>query len=332
MSKMNFNVIKRKDRKFYSLRYKLDGIVYEESLKTDNKRVANNRAAIREREILKDRVTRLEYGITLEELKELFMAYLNTYASDRTITITEYNINCLIDFLGGQKRIKQITKNDGIKYMGYLKDRYKPRSVNSHIIRAKVMFNWAMQDEYIDKNPFQYLKAIKVMQNEFQPLSKKQIGRLLEDAKNRNIDLYYIVNIILNTGMRITEVLNLKVTDIQNGYISVQGKGTRRRYVKINAQLDDILKEIPNRIPTLFKMSQTTASIAISSLLDKQGIPGAAHLLRKTFISNLLMAGVDISAVAEIVGHTHINSLIRDYARFYRGHLDAAVDKLPYNS
>ena len=112
----------------------------------------------------------------------------------------------------------------------------------------------------------------------------------------------------LNTGLRKSELLNLRWTDIKNNELNIRGKGDRSRRIPLNRAALDILArqrksgpfvfDVPNRDKGgLFR--RTTATLS-----RKVDFPFHFHQLRHTFATSLLAKGVDIITIAEILGHS----------------------------
>jgi len=165
----------------------------------------------------------------------------------------------------------------------------------------------------------------------------KEYTRLPSKCFYRNATMIYI---ILNTGLRATEVLNLRVKDITTAgsfyVLTVIGKGNKERKVLLeNEILEDYLRTIDtsNRETIIFPnlkgkvLHQSYLHRQIMYILDMVGIKTAkkgAHLLRHTFATRLYQQTKDLVLVQEVMGHSDINTT-RIYTHFDNSKLEGSL-------
>jgi len=155
-------------------------------------------------------------------------------------------------------------------------------------------------------------------------LCRKEISQLLEASK-LNPKHHAIVATLYSTGLRIAELVNLKVADIdkENMLIHVrQGKGGKDREVQLSESLRGILRNYYRSClvkPTsfLFPSSRNEGHLdksgiqrIIPSLAKKAGIkkPVSPHTLRHCFATHLLEDGTDLRTIQVLLGHSNINT------------------------
>ena len=133
-----------------------------------------------------------------------------------------------------------------------------------------------------------------------------------------------ILTIFLNCGLRISELVGLNVSDVNENRLRVIGKGDRERIVYINQAVADAInaylpfrKKYGNSTPALF-ISERGERIARSTVhrlvkvhlgeagLDREGY--SAHKLRHTAATLMLRNGVDVRTLQELLGHEHLNT------------------------
>lgn len=112
-------------------------------------------------------------------------------------------------------------------------------SVAGHVRGIKAFFSWLANDGIIDKNPLGKFPLPKVPRYITNTLTPEQIKRLLS-AIDKYTPLgaryYCIILLLVDTGMRISELVNIRIkdVDIQQGFVTILGKGQKQRIVPIS--------------------------------------------------------------------------------------------------
>jgi len=151
------------------------------------------------------------------------------------------------------------------------------------------------------------------------PLTEAEVSRVLDtarsisaakDASPMGREFYPLAVFILNTGLRRSEALGLRWSEVRDDAVRVRGKGGRVREVPLNADALAVLRDrrrdgsfvfdVPNRdrAGVLRRMTETVTR--------RTKVPFHIHLLRHVFASRLLAAGVDIVTVGDLLGHSAI--------------------------
>ena len=128
-------------------------------------------------------------------------------------------------------------------------------------------------------------------------------------------------------GLRLNEVLHLRVTDIDAARMTIrveQGKGGQDRYTVLSTRLLDALARRTGRprapAPWLFPSAQgphpmdpSALQRAYQTAKQRAGItkPGGIHALRHAFATHLLEAGVDLQTIQRLLGHGHLRTTTR---------------------
>ncbi|MDD5358849.1 MAG: tyrosine-type recombinase/integrase [Sulfurovaceae bacterium] len=152
-------------------------------------------------------------------------------------------------------------------------------------------------------------ESIKVPSTLPKPIEQGYIQEILENA---NIEEKTIVYILYGLGLRISELANLKIEDIKNGWIIVHGKGGKVRQLPLLLELEKSIKEYLDIYkPTKYLFEKNKASLGSASLRYKltklfasHGIKATPHQLRHSFATHLLNSGARISDVSELLGHS----------------------------
>lgn len=194
-----------------------------------------------------------------------------------------------------------------------------PRSkatLNRYLQLLRGMFYRAIDWElYTKPNP---VKKVKFYREEspIRPLSRAELEKVLAAARQIAADPQSPVQKLFpdllvfgqNTGLRKSEILQLRWKDIQEGAVSISGKGDRRRTVPLNRLARDIIRkqprrsefvfEIPNRKqPDLFRRT-------VLQIRKRSGVEFHFHLLRHFFTTSLVERGADIVTIGALLGHS----------------------------
>lgn len=189
-------------------------------------------------------------------------------------------------------------------------------SVNRYCAAMRRMFNLAREwGEYKGENPVSkvkfYREGAKV-----RPLTDAEVEVILSATDTIATRKYAtalqreapaLFRFILQTGLRRSEALNLRWSDVGDDVITILGKGGKTRAIPLNAEARSILKgqrkdgpfvfQVPGR-DSLSLMRRLTATISKNA-----GVHFHLHLLRHVFASRLLAAGVDIVTISQLLGH-----------------------------
>jgi len=228
--------------------------------------------------------------------------------------------------------LEDITKDILLEYINS-NNKLSNSSKQLRLTVIKSLFKYIDQndDKYNFEKEFKKLN-IKIQRKEIESLSDDEVQRLLKlftkksNSFNFNRDKL-LINILLFTGIRATELLNLKYTDIElieddTMYrLLITGKGNKQRYEyivkdKIDNELiflkdyftDDTLPYIA--ITNKNKhMSRIGLYNVISNKLKKANIPKkGVHILRHTFAKNLVAKNVNLSTIKDLLGHENIST------------------------
>lgn len=235
--------------------------------------------------------------------------------------------------------------------------RQKVSAVNRRIQALKRFFNWAVTQGLISgNNPVENLRFMR-KQAPIQPaaLTKTEVHNLLRAAGQSSHGLskrnYAMVQLMLQAGLRISEVLKLRYADVtlhsKSGQaMIIDGKGSKSRDVPLNLTVRRALKNYfalwPNqesdRVIFLSKrqkpVSLRSVQAMIASLVKRAKltrIPVSAHTLRHTFASNYLKSNPNqLVELAQLLGHDSLTTTAI-YTKSSQMQLAEAVEKSEIN-
>ena len=232
------------------------------------------------------------------------------------------------------KYIFEITPQMIEKYKTMRLEKVSPATVNRELACLKHMYTKAIEWEYVKSNPAKGVRLLKEPPGRLRYLNPEEIERLVSACAGH---IRPIVITALNTGMRKSEILNLRwqEIDLVNRKITViNAKNNESRVIPINQTLYQELLGLskrakgeyvfPDRNGYPFKEVKT----AFSSALKRAGIEDFRfHDLRHTFGSHLVMQGVDIRTVQQVMGHKEIRMTMR-YSHLSPEYVQEAMERL----
>lgn len=228
-------------------------------------------------------------------------------------TITSY-VAAVNGFLNLHKRINE---NNLAKYKCWLLENYKPETVN---LRLQAINRYLV---FIKKRQLK-LKLVKIQQKQYveNVISNADYLFLKDILKTgSNIKWYFMIWLLATTGARISELLQLKPDHIRKGYMDVYGKGCKARRLYIPEKLrNSAIKWLTQQnissgyVFTNRNGEQMTARgvasqfkrFAVKYGLDTKMV--YPHSFRHRFAKNFLNKCNDITLLADLMGHTSIET------------------------
>lgn len=257
------------------------------------------------------------------------LEYEKNYSSNTIIAYKE-NLLEFLDFLDNNK-IKNCDYDDIRKYLKNLFDQnYSNSSICRQISCLRGFFKYMYSNNYIENNPMTLITN---------PKSNKRLPKFLyyEDLEKilntPNIKDYIelrnllILELLYSTGVRVNELVNIKVTDIDfnSRKIKILGKGNKERYVLfgtpclnlINKYMNVSRKKLDLKKSDYLLLSKTGKKInsrEVRSIIDKEveisglKIKISPHTFRHTYATHMLNEGADLRTVQELLGHENLST------------------------
>lgn len=260
--------------------------------------------------------------LTVRQLHQEFLSFLNQQRrAHATILAYGKDIDQLVKFLEnvGKKNIVNIEKTDLEAFTSKLsKDGYTPKSVSRKINSIKTFYRFLKNHNFISINPATEIKHPKYEVKPPRVLSKIEY-RALRDACRSDIRTHAIVELFLQTGLRIGELAGLYLEDIREKDITIKANG-QNRLIPLNKAakqaIDFYIKTRPATESKSLFVTKTGKPLLIRNIrttIDRffriAGITDAKiNDLRHTFIAHHLASGTPITVISKIVGHKRVST------------------------
>jgi integrase/recombinase XerD len=256
-----------------------------------------------------------------EKYKDLYTQFL---ISEKNLSKNSLN-NYLVDLDQFFFDQDSNSSNINIKIKTYIarlrKRNLKTSSVNRKISTLKNYLKFLHTEKIIDQIDFQEFESLSSVKKIPKAISKSQMEQIFEDlkkSKQTNAGLYILIlKLIYLSGLRISEALNLKWSDInhQDNSIYVYGKGSKERKVFI---INDYLVQLKNLeknnqfVFTINKKKISTRSVNkfLQNCYDNSLIKNklSSHIFRHSFATTMLENNADIRHIQKLLGHSSIST------------------------
>lgn len=254
-----------------------------------------------------------------------YLEYLELEKGLSQNTIDAYRRD-LSDFAQNVEDIHSINRMNINAYVRTLRERkLAPTSVIRKVASLRGFFKWATSSGILEKNPAATLEQPKTPQRLPKVVSVKEIDEMLHN--NLTPLEHVMMELLYSCGLRVSELVNLKLNDIDlsSKYVRCFGKGSKERIIPIGEQAKAMLKEyFPTRDLLIKKYNLTTKNLLIKDnghFVTRQDVYNfihaqgklihkniSPHTLRHSFATHLLENGADLRVVQELLGHSDVST------------------------
>ena len=260
---------------------------------------------------------------TLSWYKQMIRGYIGFVRNGEEPLVKDFTIGNARTYVASLQ--SRTTRYDNHPYRQQTEGGLSPRTIHAHVRALKVFSSWLEEEGYTKSNILYRVKRPKLPETRIQVLSKLETETLLSVIKPNcflGARQYLIIVLLLDTGMRATELCEVKLSDVSlsDNSIKVMGKGQKERLVYFGMRTKKYLErylttwrgesEEENLLLSVDGTPLTYEGLSHSAkgLGQKCGIPRLhAHLLRHTFAVNYLVNGGDLMSLRLILGHTDIS-------------------------
>ncbi len=271
-------------------------------------------------------------------MKEVIYEFLDYISiekkySNHTEINYEIDLNKYETFLKSiNKHYLKVTYQDISDYIIYLKkSNYKPTSINRNLSTLRSFYNLLVSKKKILNNPLDLVKGMKKekrLPNYFKYSEFVLMLEAISEDTPLNSRNRLIFELLFATGIRVSELVNIKINDISinEREIKVIGKGNKERIVFFGSYCQTVLEKYINEDRKTLLKNKDSDYLLINHLgsnLTDRGVRGiiekiikvsgvtskvSPHTFRHSFATIMLNEGCNIKSVQELLGHVNLNT------------------------
>jgi len=271
--------------------------------------------------------------MNIASTQDRFLQYLQFEKRFSTHTLDAYQSD-LAQFFGFIEKAYQISDLNEINHslirswiVKMMDEKITPRSINRKITSLKTFYKFLLRHQLITENPMLKIQSPKVAKRLPVFVEKDKMDVLLdnvqfgEDFSGQRNKL--IIELFYSTGMRLSELMNLKLTDVDfySNQLKVLGKRNKERIIpftnELKKQIESYLKLKPlsdsetliisnrgKKINKKFVYELVKSYLSQVTTIEKR----SPHVLRHTFATHMLNNGADLNAIKELLGHANLSA------------------------
>ncbi|MDR1170633.1 MAG: tyrosine-type recombinase/integrase [Prevotellaceae bacterium] len=269
-------------------------------------------------------------------LIEEFIRYMQTEkrSSEHTLCAYKNDVSCFFECIFDGESVVDISEVTTLIVRRWISELMKSgltsRTVNRKATALNSFFKYLMRKKKVLSNPVEGIIKPKIVKKLPAFIPEEKLADVLDFLRDCHDDYpayrdYVILETFYATGMRISELVNLKHNDIDFSLrqIKVLGKRNKERFIPMTENIEQILEEyifrkkafFPNPANNYLFFNSKGNGISVKSVyfgvkkrLQLGGVTGKSnpHVLRHTFATHILNNGADLNSVKEVLGHASL--------------------------
>ena len=279
-------------------------------------------------------------NISNEDFMQMFFAAKQIEGcSSRTIKFYKTTLETMFSQI--ETEVRKITTEEMREYLSEYQKRNNCSNVTIDNVRRNIssFFSWLEEEDYILKSPMKRIHKIKTKKVVKNTISDEAIEKLRDGCKTTRDKA--IIDLLYSTGMRVGELVNLNIDDIdlEGRECVVYGKGDKERRVYFDAKSKVHLKEYidsrPDNNPALYvtlnapfkRLKISGVEIRLRELGRELKVERIhPHKFRRTMATRAIDKGMPIEQVQKILGHSQIDTTMQ-YAMVNQNNVKASHQK-----
>ncbi|MFN0187570.1 MAG: tyrosine-type recombinase/integrase, partial [Bacteroidia bacterium] len=269
---------------------------------------------------------------------DTFISYLKHEKrySAHTVLAYDTDLKQFLDFLQTQYQITSPSKASHFIIRSWIvslmEEKLDPRSVNRKITTLRTLYRYLVRQSIIQRNPMLKVQAPKTKKKLPEYVDEEKMERLLDPKMEiagdfQSVRNFLMVDFFYRTGVRLSELIGLKVSDVNlfSLTVTVLGKRNKVRQIPITNSFkiilqnylglrSEFLSEVGGDSPYFFLGNNGNQmypgfvyrTVKSSISLVSTGKKRSPHILRHSFATAMLNHGADINAIKEILGHSSL--------------------------
>ena len=232
--------------------------------------------------------------------------FLNSRRQGISLDTLEFYQFCLKPFVEGYQLTPESINQ-------FLADLTYGNAKHAYFRATRAFCNWATREGYVKQNPISRVDPPKVSEPILPSLTSQQVEHLISTADNLRDKC--IISLFADSGMRLSELANIKADDIDwdNCTITIWGKGKKQRRAPFTKGTAKLLRRwvSQNGIGlNIWNIEPHGIQLMLQRLKEQTGLPCNPHTFRRTFASNLHRAGMDIEHIMRLGGWSTLDMVL----------------------
>jgi len=208
-----------------------------------------------------------------------------------------------------------------------IENKLKAKSVNRKLAALRTFYKWLRKEEIIQTNPMTKVKGPKNEKRlpcfaKESELHSSKLDLVFDDNEKGIMDRL-MMEMFYQTGIRLSELINLKKADVSNGKIKVLGKRNKERLIPVSNDLINLLNQFymiqssdkkqseyvfcrknGQKLYPTFVYRRINYYLSLATSLDKK----SPHILRHSFATHMLNRGAGIETLKDLLGHANLSA------------------------
>ena len=270
--------------------------------------------------------------------------------SENTIVNYLYDLDKFSNFLGNDLEIEKVQDHDIRSFIHFIADFLAPTSQARILACINHFYSFLVLENIIDANPVTFIELPKQSRKlpVFLSLDEIDVMQTMHNLKTlEGVRNEAIIETLYSCGLRVSEVVHLKISELyfKEGFIKVEGKGSKQRFVPISQFAIDKIQHYLHAIRPRWKVkpeaedivflnrrgAQLTRAMVFTIIKQITALAGihknvSPHTLRHSFATHLLENGADLRSIQAMLGHESITTT-EIYMHLDRNKLKEEIEK-----